>query len=1153
MINVSSEFKKEMQHNTLFLENAELLLLDGTALQLGSNDFTMSNNSVFETSGSDSLPIGEAIARQIQIELDNHDDRYSSFDFVGATIRLYLTYVLSNGIEDIDLGTYTVVSPETYGKTVIISAIDDMYKADANYTTTLSFPQTAAAVLRDACDSCGILLKTSNFLNNDFVINQRPSSDYTFRQVIGWIAMIAVGNARINRHGYLEILSYQPIDLSQKVYDGGLFSPWTIGDVLDGGLFSPWTDADSVDEKYFQDLNKIHVLYNFSNLKIDTDDIQITGVSIEVEEDYTTILYGDKGYVLHLKNPIVSGNESELLAVIGPILTELKFRKFEGDHIAYPLAEFMDTAIICDRNGNAYQTIITDVDFTFFGHTTLKNCAKSTVRNSSTFNSSFVKTVVETKKLIQKEQTARENAIKKLDKTVKNAKGMYSTEEQLEDGSTINYLHDKPTLRESVNVLKITADAIGLSTDGGKTFPYGVTLDGDAITKILYTEGVNADWINTGALVIKDKDGNVIFSADMDTKSVFISGENVRIGGKTLNTAIFNAVTEAKDYSDSKLADYADAVTKDVANLQAQIDGQIESYYEDYEPSLQNYPASEWTTTEERKKHIGDLFYWKSTGYAYRFLLDASTWKWQMVQDTDITKALAEAEKALDTADGKRRTFVTTPAPPYDIGDIWMQGDNGDILTCVVSRGKGSSFVLSDWTKMNKYTDDTVADQALQQTDEIKKEQNLLNDDFIHVGTLVSGQSDPDGGTNAVKLVATGSDCYYSANSRTNKPIKSTGQLYTFSVWLKASKTTNIIISLNHTNGIRQEVTLTTSWKRFSISAKIDSITSYNHVTVGGWGSFSTSNGADIYIYKPTVNYVNLVPVEVLTQEDIFNLLTNNGEVKGIYKDGNQLYISFTYARGGELALGGTNNGNGRLKILDSNNKEVGYIDNTGVHFNTGSFTGTVKSEIGEIGGWNITKNSINSVNELIKLISSGAIILKGDGYIKIGLTELSNFSNALKVDGGLWVYNGTNQFSDGTDQMKLFNLPHVQSGGQLVFGSDGETVSYLSSSSKRYKDIKRLLIDDDIEKAFDVDVVLAKYKEDYGIDKRDPFYGEYMPMFLAEDIEQKIPSAAVYKNGKIEDWNYRVMIPVMFQMLKSQKNQIVSLTKEINILKRSL
>ena len=983
MINVSSEFKKEMQHNSLFLENAELLLLDGTALQLGSNDFTMSNNSVFETSGSDSLPIGEAIARQIQIELDNHDDRYSSFDFVGATIRLYLTYVLSNGVEDIDLGTYTVVSPETYGKTVIISAIDDMYKADANYTTTLSFPQTAAAVLRDACDSCGILLKTSNFLNNDFVINQRPSSDYTFRQVIGWIAMIAVGNARINRRGYLEILSYQPIDLSQKVYDGGLFSPWTIGDVLDGGLFSPWTDADSVDEKYFQDLNKIHVLYNFSNLKIDTDDIQITGVSIEVEEDYTTtILYGDKGYVLHLKNPIVSGNESELLAVIGPILTELKFRKFEGDHIAYPLAEFMDTAIICDRNGNAYQTIITDVDFTFFGHTTLKNCAKSTVRNSSTFNSSFVKTVVETKKLIQKERTARENAIEKLDKTVKNAKGMYSTEVQLEDDSIINYLHDKPTLQESLNVLKITADAIGLSTDGGETFPYGVALDGDAITKILYTEGVNADWINTGALVIKDKDGNTIFSADMDTKSVFISGENVQIGGKALNVIITDTV---------------------------------------------------------------------------------------------------------------------------------------------------------------------------QQTENVKKEQNLLNDDFVHVGTLVSGQDDPDGGTNAVKLVATGSDCYYSANSRTNKPIKSTGQLYTFSVWLKASKTTNIIISLNHTNGIRQEVTLTTSWKRFSISAKIDSITSYNHVTVGGWGSFSTSNGADIYIYKPTVNYVNLVPVEVLTQEDIFNLLTNNGEVKGIYKDGNQLYISFTYARGGELALGGVNNGNGRLKILDSNNKEVGYIDNTGVHFNTGSFTGTVKSEIGEIGGWNITKNSINSVNELIKLLSSGAIVLKGEGYIKIGLTELSNLSNALKVNGGLWVYNGTNQFSDGTDQMKLFNLPHVQSGGQLVFGSDGATVSYLSSSSKRYKDIKRLLIDDDIENAFDVDVVLAKYKEDYGIDKRDPFYGEYMPMFLAEDIEQKIPSAAVYKNGKIEDWNYRVMIPVMFQMLKSQKNQIVSLTKEINILKRSL
>lgn len=117
-----------------------------------------------------------------------------------------------------------------------------------------------------------------------------------------------------------------------------------------------------------------------------------------------------------------------------------------------------------------------------------------------------------------------------------------------------------------------------------------------------------------------------------------------------------------------------------IAELQSQIDGQIETWFYDHEPSLQNEPAVNWTTNEQRKEHEGDLFFWKSTGYSYRFLQDGAVWKWQIVQDTDISKALAAAEKAQDTADHKRRVFVVTPQPPYDIGDLWVQGETGDIM-----------------------------------------------------------------------------------------------------------------------------------------------------------------------------------------------------------------------------------------------------------------------------------------------------------------------------------------------------------------------------------------------------------------------------------------------------------------------------------------
>lgn len=288
----------------------------------------------------------------------------------------------------------------------------------------------------------------------------------------------------------------------------------------------------------------------------------------------------------------------------------------------------------------------------------------------------------------------------------------------------IFYLHDKPTLAESKAVWKMTAEAWGVSTDGGQTWNGGMTVDGDTIVRILNAVGVNADWINAGAITVTDTDGSIIFSVDMDTKSVYLDGSVQIGGGKSLNQTFANYLQESKDYSDGKLSDYAETVTGSLGDLQDQIDGQIETFYYDYEPTLQNKPASNWTTTEERKKHEGDLFFWKPNketgegGYAYRFFYDSTVgkWEWVLVQDTDITKALAAAQNAQDTADHKRRVFVTKPQPPYDIGDLWSQeeSEGGDILTCTVSRAKGASYVQSDWQKLNKYTDDAKAEEALE-------------------------------------------------------------------------------------------------------------------------------------------------------------------------------------------------------------------------------------------------------------------------------------------------------------------------------------------------------------------------------------------------------------------------------------------------------
>lgn len=715
MINVSDEFKQLMAERQDFKCNAEVTLANGTVLPLGEDDFSIDNNSLVDAAGANTIPLGVALSRNVQLEIMNDDDHLSEYDFFGAKIRLYLTFELSSTIEKIEYGTFTVTQPETYGNVVTIVGHDDMYKADKSYSTSLTFPATAKNVLIDSCDTCSILIGDSNFLHNDFQIQTMPSSDYTHRQVIGFIAMIACGNARIDRTGRLQIMTY---DFD---YENG----------------------------------SIHDIEAYDSLTSDTNDVQVTGVQMtktvtktttdedgnENEEDVEEIVkVGGDSYVLSIENPLVKGHEETLISWIYEKFENVTFRGFLMDYISYPIAEFMDKIKVTDWRENSFYSVLTDVNFVFFGYTTLKNSAESPLRNQSNYTSSNQKAIIQGKQLIEQERNNRQNALDKMQKALKNTSGMYATQEILLDGSTIYYLHDKPTLVESKNVIKLTSEVIGFSIDGGKTYPYGFTITGEMVARLLYTEGINADYINTGALTVKDKSGNIIFYADMETGTVKISGDNVTIGGKSAPDAISDAVKESKNYADGKVSDFAETVTKSVADLQNQIDGQIETFYYDYEPTLKNIPASDWTTEDDKKKHEGDLFYWKSKGYAYRFFKDGDTWKWQLVQDTDVTKALQTASFAQSTANSKCRVFLTQPTPPYDTGDMWNQGQNGDILTCMVARGEGASYVETDWQKLNKYTDDETANKALEEARKSRAMIINLDNDYQAITTDYKGE-----------------------------------------------------------------------------------------------------------------------------------------------------------------------------------------------------------------------------------------------------------------------------------------------------------------------------------------------------------------------------------------------------------------------------
>lgn len=884
MINVSDEFKQLMTERQDFKCNAEVTLANGTVLPLGEDDFSIDNNSLVDAAGANTIPLGVALSRNVQLEIMNDDDHLSNYDFFGAKIRLYITFELSETTEKIEYGTFTVTQPEGYGNVVTIVGYDDMYKADKAYSTTLTFPATAKSVLIDSCDTCGILIGDSNFLHNDFQIPTMPSSEYTHRQIIGFIAMIACGNVRIDRTGHLQIMTY---DFN---YDSG----------------------------------NVHTLTDYNTLTNDTNDVQVTGVQMtktvtktttdedgnENEEDVEELVkYGSDGYVLEIENPLVAGHEETLVSWIYERFKDVTFRGFTMDYISYPIAEFGDKIKITDWRGKSFYSVLTDVNFVFFGYTTLKNSAESPMRNQSNYTSSEQKALIQGKELVEREKTNREIAVKKLNDTLKNSSGMYSTAEKQPDGSTIYYLHDKPTIAESQNVIKLTAKAIGFSTDGGKNYPYGFTITGEMITRLLYVEGINADYINTGALTVKDKSGNIIFFADIETGTVRISGDNVTIGGKTATEAINDAINEAK-----KSRAMIINLDKDYQAITTDYKGEYTAF-----PECHTTAQVLWGHTDisndcsySIQKSSGIVGSWDNTTHTYTVTALIADTGW-----IDITA------NYLDTYTVTKRFDVAK----VKSGAPGAQGD-GTYLHIKYSNDGGKTFTdatVGSWIgtcvdsnveaplDVNAYTWAKIEGKAgrtyfMETSSSIVK----MSADSTIVPNFITLSGYYRDGTETARTAykcrfkieeTADNETYNTVYTSTEDETDITHALYS------ALATGSNGISADETNGI-------------AISRNLTAL----RCTMYAAGGFTQI--LDIETIPVAID------VDALTHEDIFNLLTNNGAWQGIYRgsDG-KLYINFSYGRGGTLNLGGKADtyGDGELHVYNYFDKEVVTIDNKGI------------------------------------------------------------------------------------------------------------------------------------------------------------------------------------------------------------------------------
>lgn len=945
MRNLSTEFKEQQNSgNRNYLKYADFTFTDGSTLSITDKDL-WSNGFKFEdaVSQSGSFDIGAAIVNKLTLQINNFSGKYTDYIWDGARVVCHIGLELSAGIEKIRICTMTVTDAP-YQNTAIISLTceDSMRLFDRDYSESkLSYPATRLQIIQDACEVCGVTLQSTRFDNDDFVIQNRPDdSSITFRQVIAWIAQMGCQWAKSDEYGRL-CLGWYEREVPDKFYNL---------------VETPWKDTEGND---ILDTTGAQIITIMQKGITSTDtngftpwlyDLEITGVKVteyvenSSQNEAKTYQSGESGYVIEISDNklIQEGSGEKICQIIADRCVGLKFRPFTTGALTNIAWEAGDTIAISDRNGKQYKSFLTSVNLNPGVFEQLECSAKSVSRNKQKQYSLNQQVQAENKKNLRDERTAREKAIEDLSNRLAESSGVYTTVEQQPDGSNIYYLHNKPQLSDSDIVWKMTAEAWAVSTDGGQHWNGGMTVDGDVIARILTATGVNADWINTGTIKAIDKDGNTTFLVDVTTGKVIINADSVQIKGKDVNAI-------AKEKAEAEVNDFiGNTYTTDINNLQSQIDGQIETFFYDYEPTLQNIPASGWTTNEERKKHEGDLFYWKSKGYAYRFMQEGATWKWQLVQDTDITLALAAAEKAQDTANGKRRVFVVQPEPPYDIGDLWSQGSNGDLMRCKVARASGS-YSEDDWEKASKYTDDSSLDLFIN---------GVFKDSLNSLKTQIDGKIETWYQPNDPSLKWTKTAEYPWCDIDGNKILDESGNEIVL-VW-ESEKAEHEGDLWHNTSDNTQWIYKSGEWQPQSIPDelldKIDGKSSVYMVqpkppyyegdlwvttnskgkaslktsTVNRVdGNFDASDWIDFkYADKDDIkNAIDNYDTS-LGQDEVFNKLTKGGTEQGIYIQDGKVFINAKYILAGLLA-GERINGRG-LKVIDDNKNVTLEIDSKG-------------------------------------------------------------------------------------------------------------------------------------------------------------------------------------------------------------------------------
>lgn len=697
MINVSDQLLKESKENQDYYVTANVTLADGTKLPLKKEDFYLDGNGIVDSADSSSFPVGVAIEKTATLSLVNDEEQFSGYSFNQAVFAIYMNLELSDGkVETFKRGSFIVCKKPAIDEEINLTLLDYMSKTDRSYETNLTFPCTAGDVLQDSCQTCGIALGDATFKNSDFRVMKKPTGT-THRAVIGMVAALAGGNARIDENDLLRIVTYQATPKVVEFEE----TPWL--DTNGNNIYDiEGNEIITIKEKVTIGLN---LAEGIDDVQTDIDIITVTGVKYtEDEQDY---IYGQEGYLIDLKeNQLLAGNAEDGVNRIGRILTGFQILPFSVSSIPIGYATFGDAVQFEDYRGNVYRSYATDIEFLFADSTNFSCKAKSVESQRAEYPDENKVLIEQAKEDARQKMTAYDIKLKQMNELAANTLGFYFTIETLADASAIVYRHDKATLKESKIIYKNGIDGFFLSVDGGETWKSGFDSNGDAVLNILYAIGIQAEYINTRGLTAKDNDGNITFRINADTGEVEINGSSVYIGEKRV---------------DKMLEDMNNTIAS-AKNMTLQLSNDMQTITADSEGNIPNFPTVMTTATVMYgiQNITGDCSYtvtkadgvtgsWNATTHTYTVTGLTADDGWVDIKATylvnlSITKRFTVSKQRSGKPGSAGKGIKGTPKSQYQVSE---SGTTAPTVTWsdVVPETKEGQFL---WTKtVTEYTDGT--------------------------------------------------------------------------------------------------------------------------------------------------------------------------------------------------------------------------------------------------------------------------------------------------------------------------------------------------------------------------------------------------------------------------------------------------------------